>query len=164
MKPLKNSRGVTLIEILVSLVIIAVASIGTLQFFSQGMGGVSKQGNRRAAMEQARARLEQMMAVNAGTLTPVDGSLYYAFCNTNPCTLNLTTVQTAEEVEVNGKNRKIESTLQLIDDPTSRELGDPTAQTLGPDVLVLSVKVWFTSNTTLDDDFNRVLIQTLRTP
>ena len=65
-----NKRGVTLIEVLLSIVIVAIASIATLTYFAYAKGGVGKTGNRRAALERARQRLEQMLAANISGITP----------------------------------------------------------------------------------------------
>ena len=158
-----NKRGVTLIEVLLSMVIVALASIATLTYFAYAKGGVGKTGNRRAALERARQRLEQLMATPISSLPQSDPNLppdgqpqFWAVCG-NPCQL-FSAPQNNDKVDVDDLSQQpIESTVRWRDDPSA---GTPTT----PDVLEFSVKVWFTPNTNIDDDFNRVHIRTLRTP
>ena len=160
-----NKRGVTLIEVLLSIVIVAIASIATLTYFSHAKGGIGKTGNRRAALERARERLEQMMATPISSLPqinpslPPDGQLqFWAVCG-NPCQF-FSAPQGNDKVDVDDLlGQPIEATVQWKDEDPS-VVNTPTT----PDVLEFSVKVWFTPNTNIDDDFNRVHIRTLRTP
>ncbi|MBI4167505.1 MAG: type II secretion system protein [Candidatus Aenigmarchaeota archaeon] len=159
---INGNRGVSLIEVLVGLVIVTVATIGALSFFSRGVGGIGKEGNRRAALEQARARLEQLMAAPItqvepsinGTLTPDNQPKYWISCANGSCTR--TASYASETVSVDDlPNQRIESTVQWKD--------DSTADTTDPDTLELTARVWFTSNL-VDDDSNRVYLKTLRSP
>ena len=152
-------RGVSLVEILVAIVIVVVASIAALSYFSYGMGGIGKQGNRRAALERARERLEQLLAANVNNLKPSDQQLRWLICAGSPCTWTLSTGQALESVaEDDLPSQKMETTVQWQDDPAAQTLQSTQ------DALVLDVKVWFTSNTGSDDDFNRVHVRALRAP
>ena len=156
-----NKRGVTLIEVLLSIVIIAIASIATLTYFSHAKGGIGKTGNRRAALERARERLEQLMASPITPITPPvnDGSAHQATCSAGSCIL---LAPVTEFVSVDDlPAQKIESTVQWVDDPSAGTTGP--SGTIIYDALALDVKVWFTSDFGVDDDFNRVNIRTLRT-
>lgn len=160
---LSCQKGVSLIEVLVGIVLIAVVSLAALSYFAHGMGGIAKQGNRRAALERARERLEQLMAANIGQLEPpIDGLLdpddqpvYWISCDNGICTR--TTEYVADTASVNERpNQRVESIVRWRD--------DPSVDTSDPDTLELAVKVWFTSRENVDDDFNRVYVKTLRTP
>ena len=59
---MRGRSGVSLVEILIGILIVVIASIGTLSYFSSVLGNVGRQSNRRAAIERARERLEQLMA------------------------------------------------------------------------------------------------------
>lgn len=158
--------GVSLIEVLIGMIIVIVASIATLTYFSSVLGNVGRQGNRRAALERARERLEQLMAVNVDTIKPgivLPASdpqpLQWVQCVGAACgpalpsdpneTINVEDLQGAQAP-------RLESTIQWKD--------DPSAGTSTPDVLEFGVKVWFFPGSTVDDDFHRVYLKTLRTP
>ena len=160
---LRSSAGVSIIEVLIGILIVVIASIGTLTYFGYGMGNIRKQGNRRAALERARERLEQLMADNISQLPAQDGNCYYcavATCITTSwiayaCGTTPPAAETNILVE-NQANMRRETTAQFIDDQYA---GTDTL-----DVYEFSTKVWFTKNTGADDDLNRVYIRTLRTP
>lgn len=155
---LKSQKGVSLIEILMGIVLLALISICTLSYFAFGLGGIGKQGNRRAALERARERLEQMMSASLpGQFPAQDGQRYW--CNAgNPCTSWATSgTPIAQTVSVDDlPAQRMETSVQWVD--------DPAAGTVNSDTWELSVKVWFTPNVTTDNDYNRVYIRTLRTP
>ena len=157
-------RGVGLIEVLIGIVLVTVASLATLTYYSYGMGGVGKQENRRAALEVARQRLEQLMEANITCVAGSDsndGVKYWLTLNgaIPPCTWGRTKdagIAVQENVAVgNLPNQPMETSVQWRDD-------EPFAGTTTLDTVELSVKVWFTTNTT-DDNSNRVYLRTLRT-
>ena len=152
----RPERGVTLVEVLIWTLIVIIASIGTLNYFAYGLGGVGKSGYRRAALERTRERLEQLMAANVTPMTPPqDGAAYSVTCSGGSCVWSSTSV--SETVSVDDlSSQKLAATVQWVNDPSS---GTTTL-----DTLALGVKVWFTKNTATDDDFNRVYVRTLRTP
>ena len=150
-----TQKGVTLIEVLIAMIIIVIASIGTLRYFSYGMGNVGKTGNRRAALERARERLEQLSALDSAELPPQDGRCYYCVFPTCTAiswiayTCGATPTPDVVDVEDQIALRR-ETIAQFVDDPAA-------------DIYEFSTKVWFI-NSTLDDDFNRVYLKTLRAP
>ena len=159
----KQQTGVSLIEVLIGLIIVVVASIATLTYFSSALGNVNKTGNRRAALEQARQRLEQLMAVNVGTIKPnpplLVGTAYFVSCNNAGTCGPPAAVDPNDTVTVDDLNgQKLQSTVACIHDPAA---GTPIGTC---DVLELSAKVWFIPGSTADNDFSRVHIRTLRTP
>ena len=153
-----NNKGVSLIEVLLGLLIVAIASLATLTYFSTGFGSVNKTGNRRAALERARERLEQLMVVNVDTIkpSPIDLAAHVVTCTgAGVCTLS----NAAETVSVdNLPSQTIISTMQCRHDVSAGTPNDTC------DVIELSAKVWFMPGSAIDDDFNRVHIRTLRTP
>ena len=155
---LRYSQGVSLVEVLLGLLIIILASIGTLSYFSFALGGVGKQSNRRAALERARQRLEQLMAAKASAIQPPDGNLYWLTCTGNPCAWTRSAAPVTQTVPIDDlpTPQPIETTIQWVD--------DPSAGTVTRDVLELGVKAWFIPNSTIDDNVNRVYLKTLRTP
>lgn len=161
-----SKKGATLIEILIGLLIVAVASIATLTYFAYAKGGVGVSGNRRAALERARERLEEMSAspilamrppIDTG-LPPDSQPLHWVSCDTaNPCQV-WPPGDPDERVSVGDfPNQPVKATVQWKDD-----FGAGTTDV--PDTLELAVKVWFTPGDTTDDDFHRVTVRTLRTP
>ena len=154
-----HRRGASLIEILIGIIIVTTASAGALVYYGHGMGRISRQGNRRAALERARERLDQLVAVSAATIKPPDNdnALYWVSCAGGACTR--TAAYVAETVSVdNLPAQRIESTVQWINDLSA---GTPTSTS---DTLALDVQVWFIRGSSARDDFNRVHIRTLRTP
>jgi type II secretory pathway pseudopilin PulG len=154
-----SRRGGSLIEILIGLVIVLIAVIGSLNQFAIGMGAVGKAGNRRAALERTRERLEQLLAANISLVQPPDGAQYWLTCTGTPCTWTRSAAPVTQAVSVNDlPAQPIETTIQWVHDPAS---GTPATVR---DTLLLGVKVWFTRNTGTDNEMNRVYIRTLRTP
>ena len=150
----RGKRGASLIEVLLALVIITLAAISALSFFAYGMGAIARQGNRRAALERARERLEQVMAANINNVSPSNGNPHWLSCSGNPCNWNLSPDPVFEQVTVNDlTGQSMETTAQLKDDPTA---GTDTL-----DVVEFGVRVWFTPGLA-DDDYHRVYLRALR--
>ena len=155
--PFSCQKGVSLIEVLVGLVLLSVICISSLGFFSYGMGGIGREGNRRAALERARERMEQLLAADATSLPPVSGASVKSWCsNGDPCTSWSTSSQT-QPVTVNQlSTQPMETTAQPVHDTSA---GTPSSFN---DAWELGVKVWYTPGTGSDDNFNRVYLKTLR--
>lgn len=158
-------RGVSLVEILIGLIIVVVASLATLTYFSSALGNVGRQSNRRAALERARERLERLMEVDVNSIQPVviaalpqnAQPVRWVKCVGATCGPELLSPDPTDQVNVDDlTGQTIESTIQWKD--------DPSALTSTPDVLELVVKVWFVPGPLIEDDFHRVHIRTLRTP
>ena len=160
--------GVTLIEILMGLMIVAVASIGTMTYFSHVLGkGIGRQSNRRAALELARQRLEQLMEADVNSITPpgkIVDQEYFVTCNklTGLCaTPTLADPGELVTVEDLPTQQPLQSTVTCRHDAAS---GTPPAIC---DVLELGTKVWFISGSSVivnNDDPHRVHMRTFRTP
>ena len=150
-------EGASLIEVLVGLVLLAAVCISSFGYFAFGLGSLGKQGDRRAALERARERLEQLMAANTADLPSFNGTKFWCSAG-SPCTTWTASVAPfAQSVSVNDHpNRRIETSAQAVNDLSA---GPSTA----PDVWEFSVKVWF-SDVNDPDDFHRVYLRTLRTP
>ena len=155
----ESNKGVSLVEVLIAILIVVIASIATLRYFSYGLGGIGKQGNRRAALERARERLEQLLQTNISAF-PQDTTQRWAKClpATDPCQWALDTNKATESVSVDGQSRQMETSVQWVDDVDTPPAGEADVV----DTLTMDIKVWFTSNTGADDDFNRVHLRTLR--
>lgn len=152
---MKGERGASLVEALVSMLIIVTACIATLAFFTYGMSSISGEGDRRAALELARARMEELLAASESSVRPADNQLRWLTCTGTPCAWALSAAQVFQAGNLNTlQNQQIETTSQWID--------DPTAGTAGLDVLELVIKVWYTPHFGVDDEFNRVQIRALR--
>ena len=67
---LRWRSGGSLIEVLLGILIVVLASIGTLSYFAYAFGSVNKQGNHRAALERARERLEELLEVDVAQIQP----------------------------------------------------------------------------------------------
>ena len=151
----------SLIEVLLGIVIVTIASIATLTYFSYALGGIGKQGNRRAALERARQRLEQLIAADSSLLAG-DENVHWVTCTGTPCTWNKFNSRVTESVPVDDlPSEPMETTIQYSDDSVSSTTPDQVH------TLILSVKVWFKPNpdiTNDDNNLNRVLVRSLRSP
>ena len=159
-----GKTGVSLVEILIGLIIVVIASIATLTYFSLALGGVGKTGNRRAALERARQRLEVLAQAGLSVIAPpsllVGQGPQFISCNvdTGVCTGPLT-ADPNDTVNVDDLlSQPLQSTIECKHD-TAAGTPDGTC-----DVLELGVKVWFMPGSTDDDDFHRVHLRTLRNP
>ena len=155
---LKSEKGVSLIEVMVGLLLLAAVCLSTLSYFAYGLGGIGLQGNRRAALERARERMEQLLVANTQTDFPaIDGTKYWCASGDlpNSCT-SWPSANTAQLATVNDlQNMRMETTVQGVDDLSAGTNNFNDAWELG-------VKVWYTINTNFDDDHNRVYLKTLR--
>lgn len=161
---IQEQRGVSIVEVLIAILIVVVASIGTLSYFASGLGGVGKQSNRRAAMERARERLEQLMATDVNAIKPVDNNPRWVKCTGSPCSWSSSTSAPSpaaiEKIPVEDIGlQPIETTVQCVHDEAA---GTPIGTC---DTLELGAKVWFLGSYPADNnDFHRVYLKTLRTP
>lgn len=156
LQPLPFQAGTSLVEVLVGIVLLAVVCISSLTYFAYGLGGIGKQGNRRAALERARERLEQILAAGGGGLPNFNGTSYWCQ-DGNPCTSWIASESPiSQTVTVNDlEAQRMETKVKALD--------DPSAGTATLDVWEVGVKVWYTSETT-DTDHHRVYLKTLRYP
>ncbi len=162
-----SSRGVSLVEVLVGILLVVVTTLTALNFFAYGRGGVARSGNRRAAMERARERLEVVRAATFAQVAPaVNAGLaanaqptFWLTCAGTPCVWTRSAAPVTETVPVDDlPAQPMETTARWVDD-----VDDPSG-TDQPDALELGVRVWYTPNAAADDDFNRVHLRTLRAP
>ena len=65
----RNSRGATLVEIMVAMVILAVLVIGAAPFIYYGSSGIDASRNKLAALAIANSRLELLKASSYNTFT-----------------------------------------------------------------------------------------------
>ena len=152
-----RNTGASLIEVLIGMLIVTIASVGTLVYFGLGVGKVGQQGNHRAALERARERLEQLTEVAPATIKPSDFAEHTVSCAGGTCTVPAPAL---EKVPVGSlPPQKILSTVRCTHDLAA---GTPNGTC---DVLELSAKVWFTNDDTWpEEEVHRVYIRTLRTP
>ena len=158
-----NRYGVSLIEILIGLIIVVVASIATLTYFSSALGGVGKTGNRRAALERSRQRLEVLVQADLSVIAPpsllVGQGPRFISCNAAGVCSGPLTADPNNTVDVDDLvAQNLQSTIECKHDAAA---GTPDGTC---DVLELSAKVWFIPGSTDDDDFHRVHVRTLRNP
>ena len=77
--PHKSEDGFSLVEVLIALVILVIVILGGGLYFFYGRLGINREGYRRAALERASQRLEQLKAANYSdiALEPPSDQLYY---------------------------------------------------------------------------------------
>jgi len=75
-----SEKGLTLIEVLVSAVVLVIVILGGMQFFIFGSARINREGHRRAALELAQQKIEELLASNYGEVVsgsetglPLDG-------------------------------------------------------------------------------------------
>ncbi|UNK16089.1 prepilin-type N-terminal cleavage/methylation domain-containing protein [Paenibacillus sp. N3/727] len=69
MNALRQNKGFTLIEVLISFVLLAILATVTLSLFSQGFQSITKFGNRSESMHLTRKDIEQATSGTDGNLT-----------------------------------------------------------------------------------------------
>lgn len=155
-----SQRGVSIVEALLGLAVVLIACLATLNYFAHALGGVGTSGNRRAALERARERLERLMAEpSGGVKPPADGQPHFISCPGALCAVMNGNPNETVPVD-DWPAQPIETTVTWLDDVDT----PPAPQVDEPDLLLFDVKVWFTSNAGLDDDANRVHLRTFRSP
>ena len=158
---MQNRHGVSLIEILIAIIIVVIASIGTLTYFSSGLGNIGRQSNRRAALERARQRLEQLMAAEVTGMTPPPGPRRFVTCASTGFCGPPTQTEPNEKIDVEDIGpQPIRSTVECKDDAAAQ-----TSTNLC-DVIELTARVWFLPVTSTSTCVNTscVELRTLRTP
>ena len=157
----QRRAGVSLIEILVAIMLLVVVAVGALAQFSYGLAGVNTQGSRRAALERARERLEEVMATPFAQVSPpvavnpnrVDG-WYWLPCVAGVCAWSATNPNETVAVGDLGP-QSMECLVRWINDPTL--VGSPL-----PDALEFSVKVRYAPGVA-DNELQRVYLRSLST-
>ena len=119
----RNSRGATLVEIMVAMVILAVLVIGAAPFIYYGSSGIDTSRNKLAALAAANSRMEQLKAsrftdiANANT-TPQPHDYVTAYNirwnNGAWASRDITDTQQNETVTVNNKDRPITTTIKYV--------------------------------------------------
>ena len=156
----RSAGGVSLIEILIGIVIVTLASIATMQYFAYARGGIGRQAHRRAALERARQRLEETLSVNLTSIQPpANNAFYWLTCGGAPvaCGPPVAAPVTQNVSVDNLPAQPMETRVQCLHDPAA------TTSVTNCDTVAIEVRVWFTNNTGADDNFNRVYVRTLRT-
>jgi len=76
---LKSEGGFSLIEVLIALVILVIVILGGGAYFYYGRLGINREGYRRAALELASQRVEELRAADYSdiALDPPSDQLYY---------------------------------------------------------------------------------------
>lgn len=67
---LRSQRGLTFVEVMVSILILCVVMIGGFSFFVFGRRDISRSGHYRQALELANQMLEEAKADGYGSLSP----------------------------------------------------------------------------------------------
>jgi len=73
--PYKSQDGFSLIEVLIALVILAMVILGGGLYFFYGRLGINREGYRRAALELASQRLEELKAAKWNDIAPQSGEI-----------------------------------------------------------------------------------------
>jgi len=111
--PYNRQRGTTLVEILVSCVLLAVLAIAGMTALCETGGGLAIQKNRRIALGLANSRLEELRTVPYTALTALISKNY----NTNSIGKvgGQFTLSPGETVSICGKPMSMTTTIQYAD-------------------------------------------------
>jgi Tfp pilus assembly protein PilV len=130
-----NSKGFSLVEVIVSILIFIVGIFGTLAYFFYSQTNLNVERHRRTATEMAQSRIEFLKTVSYSNLNNY---------NENGTNINID--------EIQGKRMTI---IEDIDDPD-----DPYATDTKPDYKKITVKIiWFENK-----KINEVVLQTIISP
>jgi len=129
---LNNSkRGASLLEVLLALVIVLIVAIGGGAFVYYSTGAVGVERNKRAALEVANARLEEMKARDYEDIIPRETEdPYLPIYDYEEHIIE-------ETVSINGVDRPMDTTVQYVD----VDGGTPSY-----DYLLVTVDVDYSSN------------------
>ena len=146
----QTRSGTTLVEVLVSCLILAVIAVGTGACLSLSRTGAAVQRNRRTAMELANSRMEEIRgALYAAIVPPVASyDTYYLDFITGAWRVSAT--DQGETVTLGGRSRPMVTTVQYMDVD-----GGPASY----DCLRISVSVQYR-----DTARDAVTLQTVRSP
>ncbi len=84
----RDERGLSVVEILIATVLVAIVAVGVAVMFSTGQAFINNEGDNRAALYLAQQRLEQLR-VQGGALTP---AVCADMCTDPPLTLTVGSV------------------------------------------------------------------------
>jgi len=115
--PLRAARsGATLVEVVISCVILAVVALGTAAYIYLSRTGVVIQRNKRIAIEAANRRLEEIQGLGYPALTnsmPKDFAVHYLRDAGN--SWGVTSTNPNETVTINGAVMPMTTTAQYTD-------------------------------------------------
>ncbi len=116
MKTKRNNDGMTLVEVVVSIVILAVLAIGGASSAHMSRRTIVVQRNRREALGLAHERLERLRAIHYNVLAPttLDYTSYYV-SDDGSGGLVVQAADPGETVVIHGLDVPIETRLQYAD-------------------------------------------------
>ena len=107
--------GTTLVEVLVSCLILAVIAVGTGACLSLSRTDASVQRNRRTAMELANSRLEEIRGAPYSDVCPASQSYDVNFVDWMTGSWRVSNADQGETVTIGGRTRPISTTVQYMD-------------------------------------------------
>jgi type II secretory pathway pseudopilin PulG len=138
--------GATLVEVLLSCLILAIVAIACVQYLYFGQAGLAVQKNRRIALQVAHSRLEDVLAAPYTLLPlPANTNVY----NVRKTSTNTFVVGSNETVVIGVTTQRIVTTFQGVALPG----GSPA------DMLRVTVSVDYQAN--MND---QVVLQTMKSP
>ena len=107
--------GTTLVEVLVSCLILAVIAVGTGACLSLSRTDASVQRNRRTAMELANSRMEELRSALYSDLVPPAANYDTCFLDFMTGAWRVSATDQGETVTLGGRSRPIVTTVQFMD-------------------------------------------------
>ncbi|MFH1201291.1 MAG: type II secretion system protein [Candidatus Omnitrophota bacterium] len=143
MKIDKRTKGVTLIELVIVILVLSIASLGLLSLFNQVIRSTVKQESMTVATQLARGLMEKLMLVDFYELRKPfsDGGYDDRFCDLTTCSdSDWTTDWKSRGYCYNIEVKSINP--DYINAPTNNDLADSAAVVDFSNFLRVRVRVW----------------------
>jgi len=111
----KLQKGTTLVESLLAILIMAIVALSGAAFIFFSSIRVNLERAKRAALEMANTRLEELRTSSYASIKPDDNSLHYISKQGGVWVISHS--DPGETVDINGVNFPITTSVQYVDDP-----------------------------------------------
>ena len=111
----RPASGFTFVEVMIAMIILALLAIGGGAFLSYSRTHVDIQRNKRAALEEANKRLEELRASGYDATKPTNNNYVVVYLQKSGNAWNRRSSDPGETVSINGQTMPIVTTVQFVD-------------------------------------------------
>lgn len=112
---LKEKPGFTLVEVMMAMVILVLLAVGSGSFLLYSRVQVELQKDKRAALEVASGRLEELRAAAYNVTKPATSNYVIRYLKAATNTFTQFAADPGETVNINGGTMPIVTTVQFVD-------------------------------------------------